>query len=469
MKIKSVLSCCLVLFTILTIIVSAVGCSSGTSTAKTLSSIAVSSDTTGNLGVGVTRQLIATGSYADGTTANISGQVSWKSSNSSIAKISSDGLISGVAAGTTDITASKSGITSQSLHLSVVVRNLQSIEISPSSPPELAVDAYSQFTVIGKYDDGSTSDLTQKVTWASSDSNIASITNDTGLAKGKAAGTTNITATIASLTAQPVKLTVAQDVLSNITITPAALDTLPVESTQQFEALGYYSNSSTDSLTSSVTWTSSDTGVATVSTTGLVTAVATGIAKITASMSGVTSDVVIVPVAVLQSIAITPAEPLTLAVGSTQRFVALATYSDGAVAVITSKVTWTSSETSIASIAASGVASGIADGNTNISATFAGISSPTVNLKVAKLVSLAITPAPSFEITVSATQQFIVKATYSDNTTADITASATWSSSDTKIATVSSTGLATGVAAGTATITAKFVDVVSPEVTLTVK
>lgn len=70
------------------------------------------------------------------------------------------------------------------------------------------------------------------------------------------------------------------------------------------------------------------------------------------------------------------------------------------------------------------------------------------------LSSIAVTPAtPS--ITVAADQQFTATGTYSDGTTADLTASAVWSSSDTAVATVVGTsGLATAVAAGTATITA---------------
>jgi Concanavalin A-like lectin/glucanases superfamily/Bacterial Ig-like domain (group 2) len=69
------------------------------------------------------------------------------------------------------------------------------------------------------------------------------------------------------------------------------------------------------------------------------------------------------------------------------------------------------------------------------------------------LVSIAVTPVnPS--ITVGGQQQFTATGTYSDGSRQDLTNSATWTSSIPSIATISSTGLATGVAAGTTTIQA---------------
>lgn len=75
-------------------------------------------------------------------------------------------------------------------------------------------------------------------------------------------------------------------------------------------------------------------------------------------------------------------------------------------------------------------------------------------VRVATLSSIAVTPA-SPSITVAADQQFTATATYSDGSTADITASVTWSSSDTAVSTIVETsGLAAAVVAGTSTITA---------------
>lgn len=70
--------------------------------------------------------------------------------------------------------------------------------------------------------------------------------------------------------------------LESITITPKTAS-IAVDSTQQFTATGTYSDDSTADLTAEVSWTSSDTGVATISS-GLATGVSVGMATITASM-----------------------------------------------------------------------------------------------------------------------------------------------------------------------------------------
>jgi trimeric autotransporter adhesin len=69
-------------------------------------------------------------------------------------------------------------------------------------------------------------------------------------------------------------------------------------------------------------------------------------------------------------------------------------------------------------------------------------------------VTLITVSAPSSLLPVGETLQLTATATYSDNSTKDVTASATWQSSDLTVATVSSTGLLTAVKAGSTTVTA---------------
>jgi hypothetical protein len=86
----------------------------------TLSSIAVTPASPANLFVGATQAFTATGTYSDGSTANITSQVVWGSDTPNVATIDYTGLATGVAAGTADITASLSGVTSPSITLTVV-------------------------------------------------------------------------------------------------------------------------------------------------------------------------------------------------------------------------------------------------------------------------------------------------------------------------------------------------------------
>src|SRR5260370_5070333 len=80
-------------------------------------------------------------------------------------------------------------------------------------------------------------------------------------------------------------------VLQSITITPFSLTTI-VGGTQQFTAIGHYSDTSTQDITTSVTWSSSAIGVATIgSTTGLATTVAAGVTTITATLNSVSGSV----------------------------------------------------------------------------------------------------------------------------------------------------------------------------------
>lgn len=87
-------------------------------------------------------------------------------------------------------------------------------------------------------------------------------------------------------------------------------------------------------------------------------------------------DVVFVPSATLQSISITPANPI-IQVGGTQPFTATGTYSNGTTQNITSQVTWSSSNTAAAAVNASGVATGVAGGASTIKATFGGVNAST--------------------------------------------------------------------------------------------
>ena len=76
----------------------------------TLTSIAVT-PTNPTIVTGGAQQFTATGTYSDGSTQNITNQVSWNSSTSAVATINASGLASGVSAGSTTISATQSGVT----------------------------------------------------------------------------------------------------------------------------------------------------------------------------------------------------------------------------------------------------------------------------------------------------------------------------------------------------------------------
>lgn len=159
----------------------------------------------------------------------------------------------------------------------------------------------------------------------------------------------------------------------------------------------------------------------------------------------------------LSSIAVTP-EDQSIAANNTLDFTATGKYSDGTNTIITSSVTWSSSNTTVATINTAGMAAGVSAGTTTIKATSGSVSgSTTLTVTAPTLNSIEIAPATQ-AINLGATQQFTATGSYSNSTTKDITTSVTWSSSDTTVATISnvsgSNGFAASLAAGAANITA---------------
>src|SRR5439155_770440 len=137
--------------------------------------------------------------------------------------------------------------------------------------------------------------------WVSSNTTVATITS-AGLASGAAQGTSQISATSAGVTGSTT-LTVGPPVLVSIAVTPAN-PTIGKQTTQQFTATGRNSDGSTVDLTSSATWSSSNTSVATITAGGLATGVAPGTSQISASSAGITgSTTLTVAAAVVVSIA----------------------------------------------------------------------------------------------------------------------------------------------------------------------
>ncbi|HEY4300749.1 MAG TPA: DUF4082 domain-containing protein [Candidatus Didemnitutus sp.] len=158
--------------------------------------------------------------------------------------------------------------------------------------------------------------------------------------------------------------------------------------------------------------------------------------------------------ATLSSIAVSPNSP-SITAGGTQQFSATGTYSDASTQDLSGQASWSSSNTAVATINASGFASGASAGSSTISAAFNGISgNATLTVQPAvTLTSIAVTPTNA-TVAAGATRQFVATGTYSNGSTQNLTSSVTWSSSAPSRATISSAGLATGVSAGMTTISA---------------
>lgn len=277
--------------------------------------------------------------------------------------------------GPTASSSTSSGIVSPAVPLTVTSATLQSIAITPTTA-SLAAKGTLQYSATGTFSDGTTQDISAGVTWSSSNTTAATISALGGLAVGQASGTTQITAALGGVTSPTATLTVNSATLQSIAITPTT-GSIGKGGDTQLTALAKFSDGTTQNVTSSTSWTSSRTTVATVGG-GLVRGVAAGTTQITTNVNGITSPAVTITVttATIKSIAVTPANR-SIAVGTPLQFTATGTFSDGSTQDVTEGVSWTSSQTSVATISAStGLASAVAAGTTQITATQGGAGSP---------------------------------------------------------------------------------------------
>lgn len=139
-------------------------------------------------------QMTATGSYADGTTKTITGNAAWSTSDPTIATVNNAGAVSGIAAGSATISAS-SGSVSGSTNVTVTLSGLTSIQITPTTA-SISSGQTQQFQAMGRLQNGQQENITNAVTWNSSDVTVATI-DATGLATAKTVNgpsTTRITA-----------------------------------------------------------------------------------------------------------------------------------------------------------------------------------------------------------------------------------------------------------------------------------
>jgi uncharacterized protein YjdB len=402
------------------------------------------------LGTSSQLQLIVT--MSDGTqpaVSSSSSSVTWQTSQAAMATVNAQGVVTAVGKGAAQVSAVYQGVTG-SASITVGPPALVSIAVSPS-PSSLPVGETEQLAATGTFTDGTTQDMTQSATWISSAPSTASV-SAAGSVLAKAVGTATISATSGPVTGNA-SLTVTPAVALSVNVVPATLS-LPLGSTSQLQAIANMSDGSQQTLSSSVTWQTSQSALATVTAQGVVTAVGKGAAQVSATYQGLTSSASITVVSpALVSIAVTPASS-SLPVGENEQLKATGTFTDGTTQDLTQLAAWSSSAPTIATINAGGLASGLIVGSTTITAV-SGTIQGTTTLTVVPPVLISIAVAPvNASITAGNTQPFTATGTYSDGSTQDLTTTTTWSSLAPGVATIASTGLATGVAAGTSTVSA---------------
>jgi trimeric autotransporter adhesin len=140
----------------------------------------------------------------------------------------------------------------------------------------------------------------------------------------------------------------------------------------------------------------------------------------------------------LTAIAITPATP-SVVQSTTQQLTATGSYDDGSVSNITSKVVWSSSDSSKVSVSSTGVVTGISPGSATVTASSANISgSTTVGVSAANLASIQVSPSTVSALT-GQTVPFSATASFVGGGTGDITDAVIWSTDNSSVTISNST------------------------------
>lgn len=151
-----------------------------------------------SLFAGESRQLTATATYSDGTAVNVTTQSQFTSANTSAVSSTAQGLITGVASGSSTISAAFGGKIATSTASTAAV-TLTGISISPASAT-ISLGATQAYVVTARYSDNSTAIVTSSANLSSSVTGIATVLN-TGVATGVSVGITTISANLNGQTA----------------------------------------------------------------------------------------------------------------------------------------------------------------------------------------------------------------------------------------------------------------------------
>ncbi|KPJ95030.1 MAG: hypothetical protein AMJ53_03765 [Gammaproteobacteria bacterium SG8_11] len=239
----------------------------------------------------------------------------------------------------------------------------------------------------------------------------------------------------------------------SLMITPSQI-TLTNGTTQTLTLAGSYSDGSQVTDFSGLNWSNSNNTVAGFdSSTMTVSATSAGSAQLTASVHGVSSTTTInVTEAVLDSISLSAAT-IDIALGNSATVNATGHYSDGSSVDITTQVTWSIADDSIAAINSFGQITTLVQGSTFVNAQLGTkYASATLTVGAPVLELLTITPQ-SQSVPLGSTYTVRVDGTYSDDSAATLTDQVSWSTSNPNIS-VSTSGIVSASAEGVYTLTA---------------
>ncbi len=442
-----------------------------TSMTPILSSIEIS-PTSPSINMGSTVQLSAT-CKDQYNNVMICPTLHWWSYHTAQATVDyNSGLVTGISPGTADIVAFLDQITSNQSHIAVTTQTpiLTMITIAPTSQ-SINIGQAVQLSVTCK-DQNNNVMTCPTMTWISSDTSKATV-NSSGIVTGVAIGPTNITASVGNITSNA-SLTIVTTQIPTLTTIEISPTSRLIDIGQTAPITPICKDQNNNIITCpTLVWTSSDTSKVTINSSGIVTGVATGSTNITASANGVTSNTSLITVTtspVLTIIEITPTSR-SINVGQTTSLIPTCKDQNNNVMSPCQTLTWSSNDTSKATVNSFGIVTGIATGAANITATANGVTSNIsliiVGIQTSILTTIEITPI-SKTLLLGDTIQLIPVCKDQNNNAIYPCPTMTWSSSNVSKAIVNQGGLVTGIEIGTTNITASANNITSNSSAITV-
>ncbi len=273
-------------------------------------------------------------------------EIVWSSSDTSVATVA-DGAVTAEKIGDAVITASAGGF-SASCEVTVLHPDPTTITLTPDSMT-LLVGETATITYALEPSDAATT-----ITWASSDTSVATVTD--GVVTAVFPGSATVTATTANGISATAEVTVRP-----IEVTGVTVSSLSGETTMKVgDALALSASVNPDNATyNSVTWSSSDETVATVDSEGNVKGIVPGDVTVTATaVNGVSGSIElkVLPIPV-ESITITPSS-IESQPGNTYQLTVVVLPENAS----DKTLVWSSSDENVASVSDSGLVTVIAVG-----------------------------------------------------------------------------------------------------------
>ncbi|HEV8448921.1 MAG TPA: Ig-like domain-containing protein [Gemmatimonadaceae bacterium] len=410
--------------------------------------------------VGDNRQLI--GTPRDSTGAAVDGfPVQWSTPDTSIASVSSAGVVVARGEGTANISATSGGqVSFAKISVSksppVPVATIY-INLNGSTALNVGQTVHANAVVT----DAAGRVLTgRSITWSSGNTSIFSVVGtsaDKANITGRGVGAAMLTATSEGKSFS-VLLTVGKAPVEQVTVTLGLNKILPGQTTQ---ATATVTDALGNPLTGrTVTWSSLDTSIASVGSNGVVSANTTGAVVIRATSEGQTGDAT-------ETVGVDPVATVTVTLGSAslnpgQTMTATATVRDATGNVLNGRtVSWSSLNPSVATVSIGGTVTALVAGSATIRATVesqTGDATFTVDAPAPTQTPPPPAPTASVTVTLDSTNlapghTSVAHAVAKDSKGNVLTGkTVTWASLSPTIATVSTTGIVTATTGGSAPI-----------------